>query len=75
MMNALLLREYNDLVYTQVPRPTIKADEVLINIKAVAVCGSDVHGYDGGSGRRRPPLVMGHEASGIIVELGSQVKG
>jgi L-iditol 2-dehydrogenase len=75
MMNALLLKEYNNLVYTQVPKPTIKADEVLINIKAVAVCGSDVHGYDGGSGRRRPPLVMGHEASGIIVELGSQVKG
>lgn len=74
MMNALLLEEYNKLVYTQVPVPEIADDEVLVNIKAVAICGSDVHGYDGGSGRRRPPLVMGHEAAGVITKIGSHVK-
>ena len=74
MMNALLLQEYNKLVYTQMPVPEIKDDQVLVNIKACAVCGSDVHGYDGGSGRRRPPLIMGHEASGVIVEAGKNVK-
>lgn len=75
MMNALLLKECSKLEYTQVPVPEIEKDEVLVNIKAVAVCGSDVHGYDGSSGRRRPPLVMGHEASGVITKIGENVKG
>jgi L-iditol 2-dehydrogenase len=42
---------------------------------ACGICGSDVHGMDGSTGRRRPPIVMGHEAAGIIEETGSAVAG
>jgi L-iditol 2-dehydrogenase len=74
MMKALVLEEYNRLVYKDVPDPNISPDEVLIRIKACGICGSDVHGFDGSTGRRVPPLIMGHEASGIIEATGSEVK-
>jgi D-arabinose 1-dehydrogenase-like Zn-dependent alcohol dehydrogenase len=74
-MKALLLREYGKLVIESLPKPEIKSNEVLIRIKACAICGSDLHGYDGTSGRRRPPLIMGHEAAGLIEELGANVTG
>jgi L-iditol 2-dehydrogenase len=74
-MKALLLKEYNTLVYEEVPQPQAGTGEVLVEIKACGICGSDVHGMDGSSGRRIPPLIMGHEAAGIIVELGPGVEG
>lgn len=74
-MKALLLKEYNLLEYTDLPEPQIGPDEVLIRVQACGICGSDVHGMDGSTGRRIPPLVMGHEASGIIARTGSQVSG
>jgi L-iditol 2-dehydrogenase len=46
---------------------------VLVRVAACGICGSDVHGYDGSSGRRIPPLVMGHEAAGVVDEVGSGV--
>ena len=73
-MKALVLEDYNALVYKDVPKPEYEPDEVLIKVKACGICGSDVHGMDGSSGRRIPPLIMGHEASGEIVETGSEVK-
>ena len=73
-MKALVMHEYNNLTYEEVPTPQPKAGEVLIRLQACAVCGSDVHGFDGSTGRRRPPVIMGHEASGIIVECGEGVK-
>jgi 2-desacetyl-2-hydroxyethyl bacteriochlorophyllide A dehydrogenase len=57
-----------------VPLPKIKDDGVLLKVKAVSICGSDVHAYRGVSKRRIPPLVMGHEFSGEIAEVGSKVK-
>lgn len=74
-MKALVLEEYNKLVYRDMPDPQINDDEVLIEVKACGICGSDVHGMDGSSGRRHPPLIMGHEASGVIVDRGSAVRG
>jgi threonine dehydrogenase-like Zn-dependent dehydrogenase len=74
-MKALVLEEYNKLVYKDVPDPEPKADEVLVKVMACGICGSDVHGLDGSTGRRIPPMIMGHEASGIIVQTGSCVKG
>ena len=65
-MKALVLTEYNKFDYLDVPTPTPGTGEVLIKVKACAVCGSDVHGMDGSSGRRQPPDIMGHEASGQI---------
>lgn len=73
-MKALVLDQYNELNYRDFPDPTIQSDEVLIEVKACGICGSDVHGMDGSTGRRKPPIVMGHEASGVILETGSNVK-
>jgi L-iditol 2-dehydrogenase len=53
--------------------PSIGDEDVLVRVRACGVCGSDVHGYDGSTGRRIPPLVMGHEAAGIIERIGSAV--
>jgi 2-desacetyl-2-hydroxyethyl bacteriochlorophyllide A dehydrogenase len=74
-MKALLLTGYNKLEYTEISDPQIRSDEVLIEIRACGICGSDVHGMDGSTGRRIPPLVMGHEASGIIRDTGDGVTG
>ncbi len=74
-MKALVLEAYNTLVYKDVPRPAVAEHEVLIQVMACGICGSDVHGLDGSTGRRVPPLIMGHEASGIIVEAGAKVEG
>lgn len=72
-MQALQLTEYRKLQLVDLPVPAPAADEVLIQVAACGICGSDVHGYDGSTGRRIPPLVMGHEAAGIIVEVGKSV--
>ncbi|HSD28971.1 MAG TPA: galactitol-1-phosphate 5-dehydrogenase [Vicinamibacteria bacterium] len=74
-MKALVLREYMKLVYEDVPPPEIAPDEVLVEVEACGICGSDVHGLDGSTGRRQPPLIMGHEASGVIAETGREVRG
>ncbi len=73
-MKALVLEEYNKLVYKEVPDPEISANEVLVKVMACGICGSDVHGLDGSTGRRIPPVIMGHEASGIIITTGKDVK-
>jgi len=73
-MKALTLADYKRLVYEDVPDPPIADDEVLVRVRACGICGSDVHGMDGSTGRRRPPIIMGHEAAGVIAELGKQVK-
>lgn len=75
MMNALTLTEYMKMTYQQVPKPVITANEVLIRVKACGICGSDIHGFDGSTGRRRPPVIMGHEAAGVIEDIGADVKG
>ncbi len=73
-MKALVLKEYNILSYEDVPIPRCGEDEVLVEIKACAICGSDVHGMDGSTGRRIPPIIMGHEASGVVCRVGSRVR-
>jgi L-iditol 2-dehydrogenase len=75
MMRALLLSEYGRLEMVEIPTPRPGPDEVLVRVEACGICGSDVHGYDGGSGRRLPPIVMGHEAAGTIAALGPNVSG
>lgn len=72
-MKALLLSEYSKFELADLPLPTPGPDEVLVQVAACGICGSDVHGYDGTSGRRIPPIVMGHEAAGIVAETGSGV--
>src|SRR5260221_3190894 len=74
-MKALLLSKYRSLEIAEVPTPAVGAGEVLIRVGACGICGSDVHGYDGSSGRRIPPIVMGHEAAGRIAAVGTGVTG
>ena len=72
-MKALLLSEYSKLEVADLPSPVAGPGDVLVRVAACGICGSDVHGYDGSSGRRIPPLVMGHEAAGVIAEVGEGV--
>lgn len=74
-MKALLLSKYRHLELAELPVPTPGPDEILVRVAACGICGSDVHGYDGSSGRRIPPLVMGHEAAGTVASVGKDVKG
>lgn len=74
-MKALVLDEYRQLNYRDFPDPVAEDGEVLIKVKACGICGSDVHGMDGSTGRRKPPIIMGHEASGVIAALGAGVSG
>ncbi|WP_417744954.1 galactitol-1-phosphate 5-dehydrogenase [Rosistilla oblonga] len=72
-MKAMLLTEYKKLELAEIPVPELGPDDVLVQVKACGICGSDIHGYDGSTGRRIPPLVMGHEASGVVASVGSGV--
>jgi threonine dehydrogenase-like Zn-dependent dehydrogenase len=58
-----------------VPRPQPGEGEVLVRVKACGICGSDVHGYTGTTGRRIPPIIMGHEASGVVETVGRKAQG
>ncbi len=72
-MKALLLSEYSRLDVVDVPMPRPGPEDVLIKVEACGICGSDVHGYDGSTGRRIPPLIMGHEAAGVVAAAGVNV--
>jgi L-iditol 2-dehydrogenase len=72
-MEALLLKEYKHLEMVQMSAPEIGADDILVRVRACGICGSDVHGFDGSTGRRIPPLVMGHEAAGEVAAIGVNV--
>src|SRR3989454_1963629 len=74
-MKVLLLSKYRHLELADLPEPTAGPGEVLIRVAACGICGSDVHGYDGSSGRRIPPIVMGHEAAGEIAAIGAGAEG
>jgi L-iditol 2-dehydrogenase len=74
-MKSLLLTDYNHLEIVDQPMPVCGPDEVQVRVEACGICGSDVHGYDGSSGRRIPPIVMGHEAAGTVAAFGSEVQG
>ena len=74
-MKALTLKEYGKFVYGDSPDPQTENNEVMVQVKACGICGSDVHGMDGSTGRRLPPVIMGHEAAGVITQVGARVQG
>jgi len=74
-MKALLLDAPSHLTLVERDLPVPGPGEVLVRIRAVGICGSDLHGWDGSTGRRRPPIVMGHEAAGEIESVGPGVEG
>lgn len=72
-MKALQLIAPSELALVQLPLPSPGNGEVRLRVKACGICGSDLHGMDGSSGRRIPPIVMGHEASGTVDAVGEGV--
>ena len=73
-MKALIYTKPYCLEYSDFPQPAVGDDDVLIRVKACGICGSDVQGFTGKTGRRIPPLIMGHEAAGIIEDVGKNVR-
>ncbi|MDB4780805.1 alcohol dehydrogenase catalytic domain-containing protein, partial [bacterium] len=74
-MKVLELIAPSEFVVSEKPKPVPQPGEVLIKVACCGICGSDVHGMDNSSGRRIPPMIMGHEASGVIEEVGAEVSG
>ena len=74
-MKALVLEDYKKLTLANdYPEPELAPNEILVQVRSCGICGSDVHGYDGSTGRRIPPVIMGHEASGVVAKTGPAVK-
>ena len=75
-MRASFLNRVGEVELREIDAPVLDADQVLVQVCAVGVCGSDVHYYEHGSIAPfvvEQPLILGHESSGIIVAVGSQV--
>ena len=72
-VKALLLTDPMRLEVAELPEPRVGPADVLVSVRACGICGSDVHGLDGSTGRRIAPLVMGHEAAGTIAAVGQEV--
>ncbi len=74
-MKALVLTDVKHMEVKDVPEPTVKPNEVKIETKYAGVCGTDHALYNGlpGSADAVPPIVLGHENSGVAVEVGSEV--
>jgi L-idonate 5-dehydrogenase len=77
-MKAIVIHAAKDLRIEERKTETPRANQVLISLKVGGICGSDLHYYkNGGFGpiKLREPMVLGHEVSGEIVEIGSDVEG
>ena len=74
-MKALMYRGPWTMPVEELDDPTPAAGQVVVDVQAVGICGSDVHGFTGNSGRRFPGIVMGHEFAGTISQLGPETEG
>jgi L-iditol 2-dehydrogenase len=74
-MKALVHTAPYVMAYTDWSKPEPGPDDLLVQVKACAICGSDIKGYSGSTGRRQPPIIMGHEAAGVVVAVGANVQG
>lgn len=73
-MRAAFLKTERQLVLTDVEVPTIQAaDQVLIQVKAVGICGSEVHAFEGTHPYRKAPVILGHEMAGVVSSTGQAV--
>ncbi|PSL18112.1 alcohol dehydrogenase catalytic domain-containing protein [Shimia abyssi] len=66
-MKALVYDAPETLVFRDVPEPKAAEQELLIQVQAVGICGSDMHAFLGHDARRPPPIILGHEAAGVVV--------
>lgn len=76
-MKAAVFYGKHDLRLEDVPMPKVGPKDVLIQVKACGVCGTDVHIYEGDKGAAEvtPPTILGHEFSGVVAETGAEVTG
>src|SRR5262249_22611645 len=74
-MKALVLKADGPRAVQAIPVRDVGRRDGLGGVMACGICGSDVHGRDGSTGRRIPPIVMGHEAAGIVERVGADVTG
>jgi L-iditol 2-dehydrogenase len=72
-VKALIFEGPWEMPLRERPDPEPAAGEVVVAVRAAGICGSDVHGYIGATGRRTPGVVMGHEASGVVALVGAGV--
>jgi len=74
-MKQALMKAPGRIEFRDVDKPTPRDDEVLVRIRRIGVCGSDIHVFHGQHPYTKYPVVQGHEVSGVIAEVGRQVKG
>jgi len=74
-MQALIFEGPWQMPLREMEVPMPGSDDVIVRVRAAGVCGSDVHGFTGSTGRRTPGIVMGHEFAGTIETLGAEVAG
>ncbi len=72
-MQALVYQGAWQMTVEEVPAPAVGDDDLLVDVHSVGICGSDVHGFMGETGRRKPPMIMGHELSGTVNAVGAAV--
>ena len=72
-MKALVYQGPWTMPVEEIPEPEPVEGEVKIRVKYCGICGSDIHGFTGASGRKIPPMIMGHEFSGTVVSVGPGV--
>lgn len=74
-VKEIKLTDVREFTVQDVPIPEYGPNEVLIKVEAVGICGSDIHSYTGHHPFVNPPIVLGHEYSGIIAAVGENVEG
>jgi L-iditol 2-dehydrogenase len=74
-MKALVHTAPYKFEFKDAPMPHVGDEDVLVRVKAIGICGSDLHGYTGETGRRIPPCIMGHEAAGVVEAIGKDAPG
>ncbi len=67
-MKALFYTATQETAYRDAPEPEPRPGEALVKVDAVGICGSDMHAWHGHDPRRVPPLILGHEACGTVLE-------
>lgn len=74
-MKQAVMTSPGKIEFWDVEKPSIAADEVLIHVRRIGVCGSDIHVYHGLHPYTSYPVVQGHEVAGVVAEVGSAVTG
>ncbi|HOR86070.1 MAG TPA: alcohol dehydrogenase catalytic domain-containing protein [Bacillota bacterium] len=73
-MKAAFVTGLKETQVREIPMPEIKKDEVLLRVKTVGICGSDLHVFLGTHAFRKPPVILGHEVAGEVFKIGENVK-